>query len=409
MFSFQLGLPSMARLQSLQGSFPRNIHDDQDFNEDCIAIPPALPDSELTQVSYLISKTKLVFAFARALDEINRQDAMRWERVLEIERELRHIYDSIPEYWKLGQLSSSDSLHIVSARFTLCSIHHKALCVLHSRFLDCKSVDDRFAYSRRVCLSSAMSILRFQAIQNQKIPIDDHLRSLTNYQTSLTIHDYLLAAAIITADLFSGRGSQQLTQGVPTRSDMIKALELSARIFAQMRDQSLEAFKAADILNMLVRKFQAEHQTESSKDTHGTRNGQNAIIASYSLGMRRELGALPTPRSNKESEQNNVQDRYSQRMACASHTPALIAEPLSESSILDTRTDSEPGDFWTRNVTLPQLLPNLDWMEPELPSVSCTSWAHGKLYTDISIQVYIRRQLWAIYESYNCLLVLRLE
>ncbi|EXJ94344.1 hypothetical protein A1O1_02738 [Capronia coronata CBS 617.96] len=46
--------------------------------------------------------------------------------------------------------------------------------------------------------------------------------------------------------------------GMPTRMEMIKALELSARVFGQMRQQSLEAHKAADILEMLVRKFKAE-------------------------------------------------------------------------------------------------------------------------------------------------------
>ena len=182
MLSFQLGLPSMVGLRSLEGPFPRNIHDDQDFDEDCTAIPPALPDSEPTQVSYLIAKAKLVFGFARALDEINRSDIMLWERVLEIDRELRHIYENVPEHFKLGQLSSQYSLVLVSARFTLSSIHHKSLCVLHSRFLESTNADDQFLYSRRVCLSSAMSILRFQAIQNQRIPVDGHLRSLTNYQ-----------------------------------------------------------------------------------------------------------------------------------------------------------------------------------------------------------------------------------
>ena len=174
--SFQMGLPSMISLRMLEAPLPRNIHDDNSFNEDSITIPPALPDSEPTQISYLLAKTKLAFGFARALEEIDQASTMRWERILEIDRELRQIYDNVPDYYKIGQLSSEDSLVLVSCRFVLSSIHHKSLCVIHSRFLEIARSDYRFMYSRRVCLSSAMSILRFQAIQNQEIPVDGRLR-----------------------------------------------------------------------------------------------------------------------------------------------------------------------------------------------------------------------------------------
>jgi hypothetical protein len=107
-----------------------------------------------------------------------------------------------------------------------------------------------------------MTILRFQAIQNQEIAIDGRLRSLTNYQNSLVIHDYLFAAAIISADLSSNTSTgtsveKSSSQGLPTRLEMVKALALSARIFRQSKDRSMEAFKAADVLEMLVGRFEA--------------------------------------------------------------------------------------------------------------------------------------------------------
>lgn len=362
MFSFQLGLPSMVGLRSFEDPFPRNIHDDQ-LHEDCTTIPPELPDSDLTQVSYLRAKTKLVFTFARALDEINRSDPMRWERVLEIDRGLRRVYNNIPEYWKLDQLSSQDSLVIVSARFTLSSILHKSLCVLHSRFLDSKDTDDRFSYSRRVCLTSAMSILRFQAIQNQKIPIENRLRSLTNYQTSLTIHDYLLAVTIITSDLFSSR-NQQAVQGVPTRIEMIKALELSSQIFAQMRDQSMEAYKAADILKMLLAKIEAENRNANPLRSELHREATNMTPPDYHTG----------------SDPSTVPIRFSQHPSRKSSNVAQILRPsyaqdniFDDASGLDTlssRFAHQTGEFGALTSPLPQLQPNLDWMEPDMPSVS---------------------------------------
>lgn len=308
-FSFQLGLPSMFGLEAFNGPCPRNIYDDEKFDESCTSLPPTLPDSEPTQVSYLIAKSKLVFGFARALNEISHTDTMKWERVLEIDRDLRHTYEQIPEYYKLGQLSSQDSLVLVSARFVLSSIHHKALCVLHSRFLETAKADDRFLYSRKVCLSSAMCILRFQAIQNQNIPVDGKLRSLTNYQTSLTIHDYLLAVTIITADLCSNRSTTINTsqQGVPTRIEMIKALGLSAIIFGQMRDKSVEADKAADILEMLMKKFENESQGDIQSPqnvqfySNNHRPGANSLRSRRDCLRRQTSGAQFSAISNRSS------------------------------------------------------------------------------------------------------------
>lgn len=94
MLSFQLGLPSMIEIRTLDTLPPRNIYDDENFHEDITTIAEALSDSEPTQISYLIANTKLVFAFARTLDEIT--SPMSWRRVFELDRELRLVYANVP-------------------------------------------------------------------------------------------------------------------------------------------------------------------------------------------------------------------------------------------------------------------------------------------------------------------------
>lgn len=409
LISFQMGLPSMINPRLLESPLPRNIHDDDSFNEDCPTLPPALPDSEPTQISYLIAKTKLAFGFARALEEINRADTMQWERVLEIDRELRHIYDNVPDYYKIGQLSSEDSLVLVSCRFVLSSIHHKSLCVVHSRFLEIAKSDYRFIYSRRVCLSSAMSMLRFQAIQNQDIPVDGCLRSLTNYQTSLAIHDYLLAATIITADLCSSAAdsstSQQPQHAVPTRSEMIKALSLSARIFGQMRDQSMEAYKAADVLEMLVKKFETEdqngvrspkeHQSAVSGQLPGSRSNAMRPASVSSSRQTSLLGSLNV--TNKSPATNfssgiNLDFAHNRSTQQSSRGPSRLSQSIQpegqiprrtgmvEATNLDALTtwpESQEGGFGTHSTFLPQMFPEFEgsanWMTPERTDVSTVS------------------------------------
>lgn len=333
LLSFQIGLPSMAEESSFESSLPRNIHDNDDFDEDCTVLPEALPDSESTQISFLIAKTKLAFGFARALKEICGANSIRWERVLEIDRELRCIYEKIPDNYRLNQLSIGDSLILTSSRFVLASIHHKSLCVIHSRFLEAAKLDSKYAYARRVCLTSAMAILRFQAIQNQKIPVDGNMRSLTNYQTSLAIHDYLLAATIISSDLSSNTPADNAIngpslQGVPTRVEMIQALEISARIFNQMGDHSMEAYRAADVLEMLVAQFKAgdPRALQSLKDLHIFQAEQSSWLFGNSL----------VPNSAVE----NLQSMPQARCTTSEEAPstALYAESSLESATLSGRT-----------------------------------------------------------------------
>ncbi|KAK5146198.1 hypothetical protein LTR32_002184 [Rachicladosporium monterosium] len=282
MLSFQMGLPNMIQLPIDESNLPRNILDDANFHEDCTTLPPPLPDAQATTISFLLAKTRLVFGFARAATEINRAQVLGYERIPEIDRELRDIYDNIPEDYKLGHLSRQDSLVMTSAKFSLATIHHKSLCVAHSRYLELDKSDQRYAFSSRVCLSSAMSMLRMQAIQDQPIPVDGQMRSLTSYQTSLATHDYLLAAALVSRELCSGSATVTSSQtsaghGMPTRVEMVRALEVSARIFGSLRSENIDASKAADVLEMVVKTLKIGSNPASiRKEAQSSRPGPSS-------------------------------------------------------------------------------------------------------------------------------------
>ncbi|KAK4502108.1 hypothetical protein PRZ48_005531 [Zasmidium cellare] len=263
---FKIGLPPMVDFSSSPTDLPSNIYDDDGFHEACTSIPPAQPVSEPTKISYLIAKTKLAFGFAQALAEVNRKSFVDYQRLLKIDRDLRRTYDSVPEYYKLGRLHSQDSFVLCSARFSLAAIHHKSLCVIHSHYIGLEARDRCHLYSTKVCLTSALAILRMQATQDQVLSIDGRLRKLTNYQTSLAIHDYLLAAAIISSYLFSSVGvrgnsaqrspkAKTVSPGLPSNMELIKALENSAKIFRSIREKSTDAWKAADVLGVISQRL----------------------------------------------------------------------------------------------------------------------------------------------------------
>ncbi|KAE8556731.1 fat storage-inducing transmembrane protein 2 [Talaromyces marneffei ATCC 18224] len=258
-FSFQQGFPPMVKIESLDKILPRNIYDES-FGPHCVELPAPLSDSEPTQISYLICKAQLALGLARALKELNREDTPPpYEKVLEIDRSIREAYSKAPDHLRLRSMADQqhDPMSLIYARFALVSIHHRALCVVHSRFLEAARMDTRFCNSRRACLESAMALLSLQAIQHQEFRAEGQTRSLTRYVNSLITHDYLLAATILCTELSLDRGRDPFPFPVtgPTKAEMIKSLDQSAAIWSSMRDESIEAYKASDVLGMLLKKL----------------------------------------------------------------------------------------------------------------------------------------------------------
>ena len=327
LFSFQVALPSMIRIGDSDTELPRNIYDDE-FDEESTALPAPRPASEATPISYMIAKGRLSFGFGRVLEEINGVHRNGYDEILKIDRGLRDIYESIPDHLKLRPMTEQTlaPISLIMARFSLATIYHKSQCVLHRRYMRLARNGNRYVHSRRQCLDSAMSLLNFQAIQHQQSRERGRLRSLRNHVNSLTAHDYLLAATIVCMDLYNTRerpnaendvptpatsvsggsisqGSNMSTDGmyVPglnyTRDDLIRALEESRDVWMANRDFSMEAYKASELLNVLLYHLKLPYSPSTTQNaqlptsiqsTPGTNNDeQNAAMT---LGMLQSGG-----------------------------------------------------------------------------------------------------------------------
>ena len=278
LFSFQIALPCMIRMGDTDTDIPRNIHDDE-FDEDSLELPPARPLSEVTSVSYMIAKAKLVLGFGRVLEETNGVVKHGYDEVLKIDRGLRDVFESIPEHLRLRPMSEQTMapISLIMARYSLATTYHKSQCVLHRRFIRLAKTNSKYAYSRRTCLDSSMQLLSYQAIQHEQTQERGRLRSIRAWSNSLTTHDYLLAATVICHDLYtnndaatsesfdtpstsstgrSGSASDSFVPGLAyTRNDFIQALETSCGIWKTMTDVSMEAFKASELLRVMLEHF----------------------------------------------------------------------------------------------------------------------------------------------------------
>lgn len=306
LFSFQVALPSMIRIGDSDTELPNNLFDDE-FDEDTKVLPTSRPANEATPISYMIAKGRLSFGFGRVLEEINGVSRKGYDEVLKIDKGLRDIYDSIPDYLKLKPMRemSLAPISLIMARFSLATVYHKSQCVLHRRYVRQARPNNRYMYSRRTCIDSAMQLLSFQLTQHQASQERGRLRSVRSHVNSLTTHDFLLAATVVCMDLYQQRDKPvasdstadvstpstsvsggSVSQGsnisaaggseglyIPglqyTRDDLLKALEESRRVWSANRDFSMEAYKASELLNVLLNHLRLPYPTSPGNNAGG--------------------------------------------------------------------------------------------------------------------------------------------
>ncbi|KAK5467939.1 hypothetical protein LTS15_000912 [Exophiala xenobiotica] len=393
LFSFQVALPSMIRIGDSDSELPRNIYDDE-FDEDSTSLPPARPASEATPISYMIAKGRLSLGFGRVLEEINGVNRKGYDEVLKIDRGLRDIYESIPEHLKLRPMAEQTlaPISLIMARFGLATVYHKSQCVLHRRHLRLARPGNRYMHSRRTCIDSAMQLLSFQATQHQQSRERGRLRSLRNHVNSLTAHDYLLAATVVCMDLYSHRergendvstpstsvSGGSISQGsnmseggayVPglshTRDDLIRALEESRDIWMANRDFSMEAYKASELLNVLLYHIKIPfspsnpQHTQLPMDAQQTRGSSNdEQTAAMTLGMLQAGGAGQPGNTNQAPSPGNPWDKMGATVGLGANNDQFNSGLFSSGS--NNAPSPFPAAFFNGMAEFGQNM-NLDW------------------------------------------------
>lgn len=296
LLSFQIGLPSMLQPEWLDGLFPGNIPD-YAFSPHSDSLPTPMPDADVTSVSYLIAKATVVFGFARALNEIGRLENEEYKRVLSLDNELRRIYGRIPAKYQIAEPMSfpPDDALLVGLRLVIAGIHHKALCIIHSKFLKAAANDQQYLYSWLSCLGSAMSLLSFQAYQHQNSEIQGQYKHVARYQHSLTIHDFFLAATILYTALFLTKDRNPkdfpfFIPVAPSQSEMLSALEQSIQIFDQEPHESQEAHRASELLSALLQKAHINSPTRTGFGRERDDYPQN-LTSGVSFEATQRMGA----------------------------------------------------------------------------------------------------------------------
>jgi hypothetical protein len=195
-----------------------------------------------------------------------------YSRTLTLDAEMRGAYSLVPDFLKRRDTNQSlmDSSEIILNRCKIELLYLKGLVVLHRRYIRYEPQDAKFETSRRFCVEAALEILARQADMHQAFQPGGRLQEDQWMLSSLTIHDFLLAAMVICLDL-SVRLHSHTTAFVDERPDHgfvsreIGALKTSQRIWAAISHLSPESRVASLALDLMARKV-AERQASFSCD-----------------------------------------------------------------------------------------------------------------------------------------------
>ena len=276
LFSFQIGLPSMIRLGDCDTELPRNLYDDE-FDEDSKVLPPSRPTSEPTPVSYMCAKANMAFAFGKVVEKLHSVSTCSYDEIMNLDRDLREARAEYPPHLRLRSIEDSmmDPGALVMQRLYLSILYHKAQCVLHRKFLARARENNRYAHSRRTCVDSSMELLSHQATLHYESRPGHRLHGMKVFISSITAADFLLAAMIVALDLCYGAETESggqssgdmYTWGLERRSDMVRALEVSNDIWKETKDQSMEAFKASELLTVILNKLKYSRNQAAGRTT----------------------------------------------------------------------------------------------------------------------------------------------
>lgn len=287
----QYGLPRMVNEALVDAHAPANLLD-EDLSPHMESLPRSRPDHETTLVGFLAIKNRLLSTRNIITDLTSYPNkSVSYKEILKLDKIVKEQFQSIPGPLKMRPMSKSltDSSGVIANRIFLALVSYKSRCMLHQHYLLAARTDDRYRYSRKACIESALELLRIQESIREECQIGRRL-SHEHWKFEASVkHIFYLAATVLCVDLnydLSEVPSKQRL-GKETFPKIVKALQGCYNIWVQSSDKSRESQKAVAMLRFIFDKAQ-----RSGRLDHGSINHigfeQDSISMSFNM-----TGKLP--------------------------------------------------------------------------------------------------------------------
>jgi hypothetical protein len=198
MLSFQLGLPNEIPPNSWDTKDPRNLLD-TDFDEDMKVLPPPRPEVEPTQILYFTVKSRLMTTFgkvcAHALSFRTESCNQCAQEVMELDREVRSTYATVPEVLHVKSMSQSyaDPGYLTMVRTNCEFLYQKSLLVLHRKYMTTSTHPE----SAKICTDAAIAITKHMLDLQNELKPGGQLAQERWMFNSFTLNDFYLAGMVL--------------------------------------------------------------------------------------------------------------------------------------------------------------------------------------------------------------------
>ncbi|KAG5981284.1 hypothetical protein E4U55_003100 [Claviceps digitariae] len=266
-FSHQVSLPNMVYDHDCDTQLPTNIYDDE-LNPNMKELPPSRPVTDATPVSYMIAKVRLCTELGNILQATNRLDkGVPYDEIIRFDAKVRQIMQELPPHLKLGSVTmrSRDPVTLILARFNIEVLSQKIMCLLHRKYLCRARQNPRYVHSRRSAIEASLQAMEHLQTLYRESQNGGPLRTVSWYVKSIATKEFILPAMLIVLDLHydnlaNESGVSEDSEGAfrwmpEQRARMIATLESAASIWKSLAEGSVEAYKAAKTVEIMLQKL----------------------------------------------------------------------------------------------------------------------------------------------------------
>ncbi|KAK8039688.1 hypothetical protein PG993_008099 [Apiospora rasikravindrae] len=268
LMSYQNGYPSMISSEYCDTNVPRNL-EDSDLRMDMTALPPSRPLNEQTPVLYVIVKAGVMAVFKKIVAHTQSVSVKPYTQTLLLDNEMNQAYSAVPDLLRRRDIKQSFLDHpvLIWQRCTIEILYLKGLIILHRRYINYDQQSPDFEPSRSACVQAALEMLARQAEVHEACAPGGRLYEDRWMFAALSVHDFLLAAMVVSLDLsvrMRSNNQQRASSEIEHQQLALKefrALMISQRIWAASSAVSPEANVAALALDLMIEKV-AETDTD---------------------------------------------------------------------------------------------------------------------------------------------------
>lgn len=345
---------------------PRNLMDEE-FDEDCTALPPSRPESEMTPMSYALCKDRSIEEAGKIMIIANKLYLPPFDEVLKLDLSLREAYDKVPPQLRLEgtEITVTDTPSAILKRFSVSLLFEKSRCMLHRKFLVKIKEHPEYQYSKQAGLDASMKLLHRQGLVHQAASHGGPLALDRWFLSSLSTHSFLLAAMIIYINVMNGIKDPHSTNSTEIQAG-VDALEMSRSNWEAALGLSIEAKRGTLVLTGMVDKiYQALENQSPRKDMLVIGLERNPSSRTMSNTLRLQLidepphsdttviDSLGSQMINSSAIQYNIYDKEEQGLSSTRVTdnskppssltitpdPDMGVQPESFESMLDLSND----------------------------------------------------------------------